>query len=155
MTIKDLFRKKEKELNTVPYISGTSIDLYCSVQIDGEDVKTHRPSFCLETDYEDFAERLAAELLSIFEDEKPLTRYEMAASYFTARQLKEKPLYVPDMIRITEYILSDWQIKGIFEAEPGIYKAICNPYGAVCVATENGKLGVKPGEFEVLSWKAA
>jgi hypothetical protein len=38
------------------------------------------------------------------------------------------------------------------KAEPGVYDAFVNPYGAVSVIANNGEmLGLKPGEFQWLS----
>jgi hypothetical protein len=53
---------------------------------------------------------------------------------------------------LTRTIRGDWPIGHNTIAEPGVYDAYVNPYGAVSVIAQNGKLlGLKPGEFEWLN----
>lgn len=51
-------------------------------------------------------------------------------------------------------VRGDWPIGHMTIAEPGVYDAYCNKYGAVSVIAGNGEmLGLKPNEFQWLTEK--
>ena len=51
-------------------------------------------------------------------------------------------------IRIRQTVKSDLPWLSRLKAEPGVYDAYVNPYGAVSVKIGNEFLGIKPNEFE-------
>lgn len=60
---------------------------------------------------------------------------------------------VPLLVRLDRTIRGDFPFHKT-AAHPGDYLCEVNPRGAVSVLAENGKrLGLKPGEFQVLAWK--
>ncbi len=63
---------------------------------------------------------------------------------------------VPAKIRMTRTVVSDFLFLGKDHAKTAVnsavYDAWTNSYGAVAAVMENGNLGVKPGEFEVVEW---
>ena len=57
--------------------------------------------------------------------------------------MDEIDVYLPRMVH------GDWPIGHNLIAQPGVYRAKVNQFGAVAVVLPDGKmLGVKPGEFE-------
>lgn len=65
----------------------------------------------------------------------------------------ELPKLIPFKIKLSKSIHGDWPIGHDTVAKEGEYYCFCNQYGAVSVTAQNGrKLGLKPGEFEVLEW---
>lgn len=78
---------------------------------------------------------------------------EAALEYYKAAFEKRRPEYVPDVIKLPNLVASDWHEDG-YHAEPGEHKCESNQWGALSVKTKSGKmLGIKPGEFEVISWR--
>lgn len=75
----------------------------------------------------------------------------------------EEPRMWPASIRMRETVLafdglSDelaMKIGGprIVAGEGEIYRATSNPYGAVCAVVDGKLLGVKPAEFEIVTWQ--
>ena len=78
---------------------------------------------------------------------------EAALNYYKAAFERRRPDYVPDVIMLPASVRSDMPMRGYY-AEPGEHKAESNQWGALSVKAANGKmLGIKPGEYEVISWR--
>lgn len=78
---------------------------------------------------------------------------EMAAGFYRAAWLGERPPFVPARVRVLEHVRGDFPYggKGI---EPGEYDCDSNKWGAVWVWDQDGKmLGLLPKEFEPLAWR--
>ena len=61
------------------------------------------------------------------------------------------PKYLPSKVRLPKTVRSDsFGFLPEIIAPPGDYETTSNKYGAVCVIVGDKKLGVKPGEFEIL-----
>lgn len=81
-----------------------------------------------------------------------MTDDQMAASYYRAAVLRVRPEFVPATIRLTKELFGDGPFRGAGVAA-GDHTCQCNQWGAVTVLDRSGKaLGVKPAEFEVLTW---
>ena len=102
--------------------------------------------------YKDIAESLVAALPEGDKMTKP-TNTEMALDYYKSGVLRKMPQYVPALIEIYRTVRGEIPTGPRVIAKPGEYQAFSNPWGAVHVETPNGKLGVKPKEFEVVEWK--
>ena len=78
-----------------------------------------------------------------------------ALEYFTAGREQRAPAWVPDRVMLTREVRGDYPIGHLAEAEANVYTAQCNRWGAVSVRASNGsQLGLKPGEFDVVRWRA-
>lgn len=78
---------------------------------------------------------------------------EKALNYYHAATTREVPDYVPATIRIPRTVRGDFPFNGT-HVKPGDYPCECNHYGAVSVtATDGSLLGIKPAEFEPISWR--
>lgn len=53
-------------------------------------------------------------------------------------------------VQLRYEVRSDFPTSPVMRAAPGIYRAHSNRHGALSVQTDNGLLGIKPDEFEVL-----
>lgn len=74
--------------------------------------------------------------------------------YLRAAREQRAPMWVPARVRLAGPVRGDYPIWHTTIAHAGEYKCESNRYGAVTVIAENGKrLGVKPSEFEVVSWR--
>jgi hypothetical protein len=78
-----------------------------------------------------------------------------ALEYLTAGREQRAPAWVPDRVMLTREVRGDYPIGHQAVAEANVYTANCNRWGAVSVRAGNGsQLGMKPGEFEVVRWRA-
>jgi hypothetical protein len=77
-----------------------------------------------------------------------------ALDYLTAGREQRAPSWVPARVMLVREVRGDFPIGHQAVAEANVYEAKCNRWGAVSVRASNGtQLGVKPGEFEVVSWR--
>jgi protein gp37 len=76
-----------------------------------------------------------------------LMRIEAAVRYVSIEPMLG-PIMLPRGVRLTRDIYGDWPVGHDRIAPVGEYIAFSNPHGALCVATPNGSLGIKPFEFE-------
>lgn len=77
-----------------------------------------------------------------------------ALEYMTAARTQCAPAWVPDRVMLAKPVRGDFPIGHNVVAEANVYTAQCNRWGAVSVRAPGGMLGLKPGEFEVVSWRA-
>lgn len=78
-----------------------------------------------------------------------------ALDYYTAGREQRMPKWVPDRVMLAREVRGDYPIGHLAVAEANVYTAQCNRWGAVSVRAGNGSmLGLKPGEFEVVRWRA-
>lgn len=81
------------------------------------------------------------------------TDAEKALAYYKRGTMHEVPPYVPVRIALNARVRGDLLFAGTF-ADAGEYDCESNRWGAISVLATNGeRLGVKPGEFEVLAWR--
>lgn len=92
----------------------------------------------------DFGEEAAALLVS----------QAKALDYLTAGREQRAPAWVPDRVMLAREVRGDYPIGHRAVADANEYTAHCNRWGAVSVSTPGGMLGLKPGEFEVVRWRA-
>lgn len=69
----------------------------------------------------------------------------------------ERPEFVPHKVQVLKDVRSDLPFINMgdrgFVVRAGEHECDSNPYGAISVKAENGKmLGIKPSEYEVISW---
>ena len=76
-----------------------------------------------------------------------------ALNYYKSGVLQERPHYVPKRIIIHRTVRGEIPTGPRVIAKPGEYEAFSNQWGAIHVETPNGKLGIKPREFEVIEWQ--
>ena len=78
---------------------------------------------------------------------------EMAAAYYRAAWMGQKPPFVPSRVRVLTHVRGDFPYMGK-GVEPGEYACDSNTWGAVWVWDQDGKmLGLLPKEFEPLAWR--
>lgn len=78
-----------------------------------------------------------------------------ALDYLRAGHEDRKPAWVPDRVMLTREVRGDYPIGHQAVAGANVYTAHCNRWGAVSVRASNGsQLWLKPGEFEVVRWRA-
>jgi hypothetical protein len=76
-----------------------------------------------------------------------------ALNYYKSAFRDQRPDYVPDTVEILQCVYSDTPDPD-YIVLPGEHKAESNKWGAICVKARNGKmLGIKPREFEPLTWR--
>ena len=64
----------------------------------------------------------------------------------------EYPPYLPYEIEVSKTVYGDCPFT-FLQITPGRYVCKSNRFGAVSVKTDSGKyLGLKPGEYKILSW---
>lgn len=74
--------------------------------------------------------------------------------YYRKCQNGERPDFVPARVMLTETVRADSGERN-YRADPGDHECESNQWGAVSVKAANGKmLGIKPGEFIVIAWRA-
>lgn len=82
-----------------------------------------------------------------------LTGINMALAYYKNAVLREAPPYVPARVKLHSRVHGDGPFHSTF-ADAGEHDCQCNRWGAVSVRATNGRLlGVKPAEFEVVTWR--
>lgn len=97
--------------------------------------------------------RLKAELSALREQYAEAVR---ALDYYRAAFRRERPAYVPATIRLLHDVRGDATIGHRSVARAGEHECECNQFGAVSVRAEDGHmLGIKPAEFEPVTWRAA
>jgi hypothetical protein len=80
---------------------------------------------------------------------------EKAAEYYRAGVEQRAPKWVPARIWLAGPVRGDYPIGHRTIAHEGEYECESNRWGAVSVVAENGqRLGVKPAEFDVVTWRA-
>lgn len=86
--------------------------------------------------------------------EKALNYYK--AGFFQgirgASHVDRRPDYVPQTIKIIRTVRGESFSGPRLIAKPGVYICKSNQFGAISVLLDNGELGIKPGEFEVIDW---
>ena len=83
----------------------------------------------------------------------PLSNTEMALAYYKAGIEGNRPDYVPARIKLHARVHGDGPFYGTF-ADAGEHDCHSNQWGALSVRATNGRmLGVKPKEFEPVSWR--
>lgn len=76
-----------------------------------------------------------------------------ALNYYRAGVEMRVPDYVPARVRIASPVCGDPPFSST-RVEPGDYDCDCGRYGALSVqATDGSMLGIKPTEFEPLTWR--
>lgn len=79
-----------------------------------------------------------------------------ALDYYRAAFRRERPAYVPATIRLLHDVRGDAPLGHRSVARAGKHECECNQFGAVSVRAEDGHmLGIKPAEFEPVTWRAA
>lgn len=82
-----------------------------------------------------------------------MTDTEKALAYYKNGMLNEAPPYVPARVKLHARVHGDWPFAETF-ADAGEHDCESNRWGAISVRAANGKmLGVKPAEFDVVSWR--
>ena len=75
------------------------------------------------------------------------------SEYYKAIVEKRPPSWVPSMVRVPKEMFGDFPFYGA-GIPAGDHPCECNRWGAVNVRDRAGELlGLKPGEFEVLTWR--
>ncbi len=83
-----------------------------------------------------------------------LTEAACALDYYSAASQQRAPKWVPARIYLPNTVHGDFPIGHTTVAEAGTHDCQCNKWGAVSVAATNSKsLGVKPAEFQPLTWR--
>ena len=79
--------------------------------------------------------------------------HEKAAHFYRAALLRQSPQWVPKSVRVLHEQFGDGPYRGAGVAA-GVQECTCNLWGAVSVVARDGKpLGLRPAEFEVVSWQ--
>lgn len=79
-----------------------------------------------------------------------------ALDYYRAAFRRERPAYVPATIRLLHDVRGDAPLGHRSVARAGKHECECNQFGAVSVRAEDGHmLGIRPAEFEPVTWRAA
>lgn len=82
-----------------------------------------------------------------------MTDEQKAAAYYKAAFHKMAPLFVPARVRVVRDVFGDFPFRGA-GVPAGEHNCFCNQWGAVSVKDRDGELlGLRPGEFEPLSWR--
>jgi len=77
-----------------------------------------------------------------------------AVEYYRAGLEQRAPKFVPSRVRLHGPVRGDFPIGHLTLAEAGDHDCDSNRYGAISVRAANGKmLGVKPAEFDVITWR--
>lgn len=87
----------------------------------------------------------------------PIQDTDKALNYYRSAFESKRPDFVPARVMLLRRVRADLPFlsgQG-FYAGPGEADCESNQWGAISVLAANGKMiGVKPGEFEVLAWRA-
>lgn len=76
-----------------------------------------------------------------------------AVDYWRSAALRQRPTFVPATVRLSHEVFGDGPFRGR-GVPAGDHACRCNQWGAVTVLDREGKaLGIRPAEFEVLSWQ--
>ena len=82
-----------------------------------------------------------------------LTDTEKALAYYKHGMLHEAPPFVPARVRLHSRVRGDGPFVATF-ADAGEHDCESNQWGAISVQATNGAmLGVKPAEFDVVTWR--
>ena len=82
-----------------------------------------------------------------------LTDTEKALAYYKNGMLHEAPPFVPARVRLHSRVRGDGPFVATF-ADAGEHDCESNQWGAISVQATNGAmLGVKPAEFDVVTWR--
>lgn len=89
----------------------------------------------------------------------PTRDMEKALNYYRSAFENRRPDFVPAKVMLLTRVRADLPFLSSdgqgFYAGPGEAECESNQWGAISVRAANGKmLGVKPGEFEVIEWRA-
>lgn len=109
----------------------------------------------LQSAYVGACERIAALLVEKQDQAKRVAELEAALNYNSAAYRGRLPEWVPARVRLHADVFGDPPFRGKGVAA-GDHDCQCNQHGAVSVVDRGGNsLGLRPAEFEVLSWRAA
>ena len=79
-----------------------------------------------------------------------------AREYYEAAFKKRQPLWVPATVMVLREVRPDLPFFSAGCIKPGPTAVECNQWGAVAARDSKGQLlGLKPDEFDVLTWRAA
>lgn len=86
-----------------------------------------------------------------------MTNDQMAAEYYRAAVEKRRPKFVPETVMVLRAVRSDLPfMRPNAVVKPGAQPVQCNQWGAVsAIASDAAPLGLRPDEFDVLTWRAA